>query len=91
MPANILRKSLNKFKHENATKCKMQRNAQFEQTHSLLAALVASLRLIKRNSENPFTSKNYWIYNLISAVFFLNLNIYLRKTCTVVLFKVLPI
>ena len=34
---------------------------------------------------------SYWIYNLIRAVFFQNLNVYLRKTCTIVLFKVLPI
>ena len=33
----------------------------------------------------------YWIYNLIRAVFFQNLNVYLRKTRTIVLFKVLPI
>ena len=33
----------------------------------------------------------YWIYNLIRAFFFRNLNVYLRKTCTIVLFKVLPI
>ena len=33
----------------------------------------------------------YWIYNLIRAVFFQNLNVYLRKACTIVLFKVLPI
>ena len=33
----------------------------------------------------------YWIYNLIRAFFFQNLNIYLRKTCSIVLFKVLPI
>ena len=33
----------------------------------------------------------YWIYNLIRAVFFQNLNVYLRKTCTIVLFKVLSI
>ena len=31
------------------------------------------------------------MYNLIRAVFFQNLNVYLRKTCTIVLFKVLPI
>ena len=34
---------------------------------------------------------SYWIYNLIRAVFVQNLNVYLRKTCTGVLFKVLPI
>ena len=34
---------------------------------------------------------NFWIYNLIRAVFFQNLNVYLRKKCTIVLFKVLPI
>ena len=33
----------------------------------------------------------YWIYNLIRAVFWQNLNAYLRKTCKIVLFKVLPI
>ena len=33
----------------------------------------------------------YWIYNLMCAVFFQNLNVYLRKTYTIVLFKVLPI
>ena len=32
----------------------------------------------------------YWIYNLIRA-FLKKLNVYLRKTCTMVLFKVLPI
>ena len=31
----------------------------------------------------------YWIYNLISAVFFQNLDVYLRKTCTIALFKIL--
>ena len=33
----------------------------------------------------------YWIYNLIHAFFFQNLNVYLRKTCKIVLFKALPI
>ena len=32
-------------------------------------------------------NNNYWIYNLIRAVFFQNLNVYLRKTCTLVVFK----
>ena len=35
-------------------------------------------------------AKLYWIYNLIRAVFHQNLNVYLRKTCIIVLFKVLP-
>ena len=33
----------------------------------------------------------YWIYDLIRAFFFQNLNVYFRKTCTIVLFKVFPI
>ena len=39
----------------------------------------------------PERCQNYWIYNLIRAVFSQNLNVYWRKTCTIVLFKVLPI
>ena len=42
-----------------------------------------------------FTKMNvhgyYWIYNLIRAFFFQNLNVYLRETCIIVLFKVLSI
>ena len=39
----------------------------------------------------PDFYRKYWIYNLIRVVLFQNLNVYLRKTCTIVLFKLLPI
>ena len=45
-----------------------------------------------KHIKNQFNNqKLYWIYNLIRVAFFQNLNVYLRKTCTIVLFKVLPI
>ena len=56
----------------------------------------SSITFLKSKTADPIwrpdRKKNlYSIYDLIRAVFFQNLNVYLRKTCKIVLLKVLPI
>ena len=59
---------------------------------SVLSGIFLWLQENARNQLQTFVYYyNYWIYNLIRAFFFRNLNVYLRKTCTIVLFKVFPI